>query len=182
MQSELWDVYDSNKHKTGKTITRGTILPKDCYHIVVNILSMTYDGKILLTKRHPNKSYGGLWEITGGSVIAGERIVEGARRELFEETGLDVEECELYNLGSKRMTRRFVEFFLYIGDFSIDDITLQEGETVDAKIVSPNEIYKLYKENKFAEIVWIRLVEFFPEIFGKFPTFFHRSRFLSRKY
>ncbi len=182
MQSELWDIYDSNKHKTGKTITRGTILPRDCYHIVVNILSMTYDGKFLLTKRHPKKSYGGLWEITGGSVLAGEEFVKGAKRELFEETGLEVEESELYNLGSKRMTRRFVEFFLYIGDFSLEDIRLQEGETVDARIVPPNEIYRLYKEDKFAEIVWIRLVEFFPEIFGKFPAVFHHSHVFGRRY
>ncbi len=48
------------------------------------------DGKILLVERgkEPLKGY---WSIPGGIVETGEKLVEGIRREVAEETGLDVD-------------------------------------------------------------------------------------------
>ncbi len=48
------------------------------------------DGKILLVKRgfEPSK---GKWSVPGGRVELGETLVAAAQREVFEETGLDVE-------------------------------------------------------------------------------------------
>jgi len=46
------------------------------------------DGRILLIKRgsQPGK---GLWSIPGGAMEVGESIFDAARRELYEETGID---------------------------------------------------------------------------------------------
>ena len=86
--AEFWDLYNENKEPLNQRHKRGEPLPEGKYHLVVDILSVNPYGKILITKRHPDKHYGGMWEISGGSVIAGETPLEGAKRELFEETGL----------------------------------------------------------------------------------------------
>ncbi|WP_367891691.1 NUDIX domain-containing protein [Holdemania filiformis] len=44
--------------------------------------------ELLRTQRHPDKPYGLVWEMNGGSVLAGETNRKGACRELCEEAGL----------------------------------------------------------------------------------------------
>lgn len=48
------------------------------------------DGRpeILLIRRAPGRLYPGLWQCVTGKLEAGERIVDGALREVVEETGL----------------------------------------------------------------------------------------------
>lgn len=50
---------------------------------------VTYQGEILLLKRYDNDTHYSGWCLPGGKVEAGESFVEGASRELKEETGLD---------------------------------------------------------------------------------------------
>jgi ADP-ribose pyrophosphatase YjhB (NUDIX family) len=51
------------------------------------------EGKILLLKRtKPNETY---WVFPGGGVEAGENLEDALKREVFEETGLEVEVREL---------------------------------------------------------------------------------------
>ncbi|GAB2650683.1 NUDIX hydrolase [Nocardia goodfellowii] len=47
-------------------------------------------GKVLLLHRNPILPLGGLWDIPGGVVAPGENPADAARREVAEETGLDV--------------------------------------------------------------------------------------------
>jgi 8-oxo-dGTP pyrophosphatase MutT (NUDIX family) len=44
--------------------------------------------EILLIRRSPGRMYPGLWQCVTGKLEAGERIVDGALREVQEETGL----------------------------------------------------------------------------------------------
>ena len=70
--SEKWDLVDINKNKTGITHKRNSKLPipKDMYHLAVEIWIIKPNGEMLLTQRHPNKNYGLMWEATGGAVLA----------------------------------------------------------------------------------------------------------------
>ncbi len=43
---ELWDVYDINRNKTGKTAARGEVLPEGGYHLVVHVCIIGSDGRI----------------------------------------------------------------------------------------------------------------------------------------
>ena len=52
--------------------------------------------EILLQKRKDN----GCWGLPGGSMEIGEKFVEAAKRELFEEAGIEVGELELFGIYS----------------------------------------------------------------------------------
>jgi 8-oxo-dGTP diphosphatase len=56
----------------------------------VGVVIFDDDGRLLLIERgrDPQK---GMWAVPGGKVAPGERMAETARREAFEETGLEVE-------------------------------------------------------------------------------------------
>ena len=55
------------------------------------------NGNILLVERgkEPLKGY---WSIPGGIVETGEKLAEGIRREVLEETGLDVEPLSIFEI------------------------------------------------------------------------------------
>ena len=53
-------------------------------------------GEILLQKRQDN----GRWCILGGSMELGEKFTEAARREVYEEAGIEVGELELFGIYS----------------------------------------------------------------------------------
>ncbi|MFW3461276.1 NUDIX hydrolase [Streptomyces microflavus] len=57
---------------------------------VVGALITDEDGRVLLLRRRPDDFLGGLWELPGGGVEPGERLVDALCREVLEETGLTV--------------------------------------------------------------------------------------------
>jgi 8-oxo-dGTP diphosphatase len=60
------------------------------------------DGKILLVERgkEPLKGY---WSLPGGIVETGEKLEEGIRREVAEETGLDVDPYFMFEIFERIM-------------------------------------------------------------------------------
>jgi 8-oxo-dGTP diphosphatase len=60
------------------------------------------DGKILLVERgkEPLKGY---WSIPGGIVETGEKLEQGIRREVAEETGLEVEPYSMFEIFERIM-------------------------------------------------------------------------------
>ncbi|MFD5932501.1 NUDIX domain-containing protein [Streptomyces sp. NPDC060333] len=57
---------------------------------------VTDTGRVLLLRRKANDYMGGLWEIPSGKVDPGETILDAARRETREETGLTVSSVDRY--------------------------------------------------------------------------------------
>jgi 8-oxo-dGTP diphosphatase len=51
--------------------------------------------KVLNSREYPNRPVVGEWSIPGGMLEIGETIFEGVRRELAEETGMDVRVVDL---------------------------------------------------------------------------------------
>ena len=66
---ELWDIYDSNKQRTGRTMKRNDWCLKDGeYHLTVLGVIVRPDGKFLITQRVMTKSWApGWWEVSGGA-------------------------------------------------------------------------------------------------------------------
>ena len=55
--------------------------------------------KLLLCKRNNLGSFPGMWSIPGGKLEEGETTQEGAKREFFEETAVDIDDEELTFIG-----------------------------------------------------------------------------------
>lgn len=51
-------------------------------------------GQLLIAKRPDDKHQGGLWEFPGGKVEAAESVEAALKRELKEEIGIEVLQCE----------------------------------------------------------------------------------------
>lgn len=154
---ELWDLYDENRKPLNKIHKRGIPLQNGEYHLVVEIWVINSDGQVLITKRHPQKSFGGMWECTGGSVVAGEASDISALRELEEETGIKVTRNELTMIESFKMENRFIDTYIVRNNISISDLVLQKEEVVDAKIVSIEELNELCRRKEIVPTVVERL-------------------------
>ena len=62
--------------------------------------------KVLLAKRNSQGAFPGMWSIFGGKLEENETTMEGAKREFFEETAIDIDEKDRYsNELAKRMRR-----------------------------------------------------------------------------
>ena len=86
---EIWDAYYEDETLAGVDLIRDEDIPKGLYHGVAEIFVIHEDGSVLLMQRDWNKKgYPGFWESgAGGSILKGESFLEGAKRELLEETG-----------------------------------------------------------------------------------------------
>jgi 8-oxo-dGTP diphosphatase len=65
------------------------------------------DGRVLLGRRADDPS-AGLWDIPGGFLDEGEHPLDGLRRELREETGLEIEPVEYLGTWIQAYDHRFV--------------------------------------------------------------------------
>ena len=156
---ELWDIYDRNRNKIGKLHERGQRLRPGEYHLVADVWTITPEGKILLTQRHPNKHLGLMWECTGGAVLAGENSLEGAARELAEEVGIKVTLEQLKFISTHKSKECFLDTYLNRQKVELKDIKLQEEEVVDAKFVDYKELEQMHKAGMIVPSVWERFKE-----------------------
>lgn len=136
---EIWDLYDIDRNKIGKTHERGMEMPKGCFHLVVRAWVKNDKDEILLSKRHPNKPFGGYWENTGGSAIQGENSIQAVLREVSEEIGLqlDSEEGKLILQQTKNVSHQ--DIWLFRSNVAIEELSFQEDEVVDAMWVNKDK-------------------------------------------
>ena len=142
---EMWDACDRQGRKTGILVPRGPEMPEGLYHRVCGILVEHADGTYLLMKRHPQKeTWPGVYEASGGgSVIAGEEPYEAALRELKEETGIEAE--TLVPLYEESRKQSLYYGYLCQTDWPKDLITLQEGDTVDYRWATAEEMVEMMR-------------------------------------
>jgi len=154
---EYWDIYDADKKVTGRTMKKNDwILQDGEYHLTVLGVVQDIQGRYLITKRVMTKAWApGWWEVSGGAAQAGEESEEAVKREILEETGLDVSGAKGgYVFTYKRENpgegdNYFVDIYRYEMDFDESDLKLQEAETLGYRIASPEEIKALGDEGIF---------------------------------
>ena len=138
---ELWDGYRKDGTLAGIDLVRGEPVPEGLYHLVCEIIVEHQDGSILAMQRDLRKpNHPGAWETTaGGSALKGEDALTCAKRELWEETGIAVQNLTL--LGREISDPAHSIFYMYRAELAGEKpkVTLQPGETVDYRWISPEE-------------------------------------------
>jgi 8-oxo-dGTP pyrophosphatase MutT (NUDIX family) len=123
---------------------------------IVGAFIFSRDGKLLMGKSHKGGVYSKSWIIPGGGVEDGETKIEALRREILEETGIDIKSSEvskiegalrgqseknLRDTGERLLVN--MDFYNYkvIIDKDSSDITLKaDDDFVDARWFSQPEL------------------------------------------
>ena len=100
---DVIDILNPEGKPTGKTALKSEAHKKGWYHATVHIWLFTTSKKILLQKRALTKKiFPGLWDISvAGHIGAGESVLNAAKREVFEEIGLELSEEDLIKIGTR---------------------------------------------------------------------------------
>ena len=152
---ELIDVYDENRVLTGEVLPRKTKLPKGKYMLYVIAIIRNQEGKILVTRRSLDKHWAaGSWEIPGGGASQGETSFDAVKREVVEETGISItEECSRviysYRNDDDGGDNYFTDIYVCDAVFDINDVTIQEREVIDVRLVTLDEISELHNTDGF---------------------------------
>ena len=94
---------------------------KRLFVVLVGIFNETHE-KIALIKRN-NKPYQGLWSLVGGKIKDGEDLISAAKREVLEETGVELTNIQFHGV--------LEEFLYYERSAKLDvfHIFVVSGET-----------------------------------------------------
>lgn len=166
-EEERWDIYDKDKKLTGRTMKRNDWNMADGdYHLSVLGVIKTPEDKYLITKRVATKEWApGAYEVSGGGVRASETSEEAVRREVREETGLDVNNAVSggYVFTYRRdnpeeKNNYFMDVYEYMMDISDEDIHLQTEETDGFRFASAEEIKELADQGQFLHYESIKQV------------------------
>ena len=152
---EIWDILDENKQPTGRTHRRGDPLPAGDRHLVVDVWMQRKDGRFLLTRRAPTKGYPLMWETTGGSSASGESSLQAALREAQEEAGMHLNPQQGKLVYSYMRPDHFKDVWVFDHEAALDEVILQEGETVDARLATMEEILELYQKNELVPYTYL---------------------------
>ena len=106
--------------------------------------------KVLILQKHNGK-----WDLPKGHIEPGESFLEGAIRECYEETGLDVDDGSLdvfpytyISLPSKKWLR------FYLGFTRDSDVIIQEEEHAGYRWASIDTAVDLFgDDNQFSQII-----------------------------
>ena len=128
---ELIDILTPDGKPTGKTALKSEAHKNGWFHATVHIWLFTSDEKILLQKRALTKKvFPGIWDISvAGHISAGEAILDGAKREIFEEIGLKLTDKDLIKIGTRihqvtheTLGAKHFQGFLFVLKLSISTI------------------------------------------------------------
>ena len=160
---EKWDLVDANGCSLGILWERSRHkeIPQGIYHPCVEVWVKVCD-KLLITRRHPDKSEPLKFDLPGGAVLSGESVMQGAIRELYEEVGISTSSDSLIKLGEMTNGNVFATSYLLCLD-ELPELVLQATEVVGYKLVSKEEFesmtdditrgtlrrYPLYKDQLF---------------------------------
>ena len=151
--TEFNDIYDRDRNLTGRIHRRGTPWNKGEYGLVVCVWVYDGKGKVLLTRRAPQKSAPGTWENSGGAVKAGEDSLTAIVRELREETGIVAapEEFELLDACTDRGTH--YDHYCLLRDSAKVQVVLQPGETDGVQWATFADVHEMIRTRQICKVI-----------------------------
>ena len=172
---ELIDILTPEGKSTGKTALKSEAHKKGWFHATAHIWFFTSDKKILLQKRALTKKvFPGIWDISvAGHIGAGEEILEGAKREVFEEIGLILEDKDFIKIGTRihqvnheNGIQDNEHHHVFIAELKtpISELTMQPEEVAGLELWD----LKVLKETKNLENVLLpRFHEYYVTVYNK---------------
>lgn len=163
---EIWDGYFEDETPAGVDLIRGQEIPKGLLHIVCEIIVRHEDGDYLLMQRDLKKeTYPGLYEASaGGSVLKGETPMEGAIRELKEETGIQADSLtQIYRKVNRKGNAIHYGYLCQVNGEK-DRIRLQKGETINYRWMSKEKFLEFADSEEFVPSGRERLSEYLESI------------------
>ncbi len=149
---EYIDVYDENRNFLNKVVKRCDTLGEKEFRLAVSVLVINKNDEILTTLRSSQKSsYPNKWENTTGGVVSGEDMISACIRELYEETGIVAKVNEFSKIAEFISGDLLFDTFVLFKDVKLEDIKLDEKETVDARFVSIEEFDRMIEEGMVLE-------------------------------
>lgn len=148
---ELWDIYNSDKTKSNKTMVKGKKFEEGAYHLVVHACIFNLKGEMLIQQRQPFKSgWSNMWDITvGGSAVSGETSQTAIERELFEEIGLKINLQNVQPHLTINFDVGFDDVYLIEKELDINNLVLQYEEVQRVKWATLDEIFQKLDEGTF---------------------------------
>lgn len=148
---ELWDLYDKHRKLTNQTMTRGDVMLKDTYHLVIHVVIFNSKNQMLIQKRKYDKvSNPNMWDISvGGSVTAGETSQQGAMRETEEELGLNIDLHNQLPHLSITFERGYDDIYIVNREADLETLAVPNDEVSDVKWASIDEIHQMIDDKTF---------------------------------
>lgn len=148
---ELWDVYNYDRTKSGRTMVRGDKMEGGAYHLVVHACIFNSRGEMLIQQRQPFKQgWSNMWDITvGGSAISGDTSQTAIERELWEELGLKIDLRNVRPHLTINFDTGFDDVYLIEKEVDLNELKLQYEEVQQVKWASVDEIYRKLDEGIF---------------------------------
>lgn len=150
---EYNDIYDIHRRPTGRVHKRGTPWAQGDFGFVVCVWVYDGEGRVLLTRRAPQKSFPGTWENSGGAVKAGETSRQAIARELLEETGIEAAEEEFQLLETSREGNIHYDHYCLRRDTPLSQIVLLPGETDGVQWATFQQVHEMIEKKKICRII-----------------------------
>jgi isopentenyldiphosphate isomerase len=172
---ELIDILTPEGKSTGKTALKSEAHKNGWFHATAHIWFFTSDKRILLQKRALTKKvFPGIWDISvAGHIGAGEGILDGAKREVFEEIGLILEDKDFIKIGTRihqvnheNGIQDNEHHHVFIAELKtpISELTMQPEEVAGLELWD----LKVLKETKNLENVLLpRFHEYYVTVYNK---------------
>jgi len=172
---EYLDIVDKNGNKTGEIKPRKEVHSKGYLHRAVHVWIINSKKELLVQRRSSNKDVyqHKLYVAVAGHPVSGEDEIEGIKREVLEEIGIELDTSKLEYLftffqelienDGNFLDNQFFNVYLVEMDLDINKLKLQEDEVSEVKNIHYKEFEKMIKE-KSNEIVshpeaWEKLLQ-----------------------
>ena len=148
---ERFDLYDSHRRFTDRTIARSEDVPDGLRRLVVHVCVFNPKGEMLIQQRQPFKEgWPNLWDVTvGGSAVAGDTSRTAAQRETMEEIGLAIDLTDELPKMTLPFDCGFDDIYTLTMDVDLSILTLQESEVQAVKWATEAEILTLMDSGQF---------------------------------
>jgi isopentenyldiphosphate isomerase len=172
---ELIDILTSEGEPTGKTALKSEAHKNGWFHATVHVWIYMKEHKILLQKRAMTKKvFPGLWDISvAGHIGAGESILNGAKREVKEELGIDISDSDLTKIGSRThqvlhpngiQDNEIHHVFIYELKHPIESLQIQTEEVDEIQLF---ELETLRQTKNLDNVLLPRFHDYYCTVFDK---------------